>query len=563
MKAENIYVELNDSVSEVVEKIINSSNETVILIVPENARISESILNFRLIKREADAANKKIYINSDAEEVSLMAKESGIKIAELSQISRPSIKNKILIGDIRPPQINKISKSKKMTESVFDGVEMQEGSKNKTKPDEEINPPKEKKFFTDYFDKETFSEIEISEKELRKARKKEHKKIHFGKGVWITLGIILLFFIASYLFINFLAKAEVDIISKKYEWEEQLPVLATSNIQEVDYNNFQIPLFYFESSRTITQKFPATEIKNIEAKAKGTIRIYNAYSSSPQALVATTRFMAPDGKIFRLVNKVVVPGAKIENGKIAPSYIDAEVVADRPGESYNIGPTRFTIPGFQGTPRYEKFYGESLKPMTGGYIGQTKVVGQTDITNAKKKIADIAYVSLNEELQTKLPAGSIVLDDAKQLIVVSATTSPALGEKAEEFEMTAKVALKVLAFQESDIKHLFTAVAIKDDNSLSEKELFSYHFEYGVPRVDFSDRKLLSFPVLANLVFRDPVDVNQFRDQLVGKSTKELEKLFEQYKNIENINVDIWPKFLEFLPLNSARIKISLDGQAV
>ncbi len=563
MKAENIYVELNDSVSDVVEKIINSSNETVILIVPENARISESILNFRLIKREADAANKKIYINSDAEEVLLMAKESGIKIAELSQISRPSIKNKILIGDIRPPQTNKISKSKKMTESVFDGVEMQEESKNKTKPDEEINPPKEKKFFTDYFDKETFSEIEISEKELRKARKKEHKKIHFGKGVWITLGIILLFFIASYLFINFLAKAEVDIISKKYEWEEQLPVLATSNIQEVDYNNFQIPLFYFESSRTITQKFPATEIKNIEAKAKGTIRIYNAYSSSPQALVATTRFMAPDGKIFRLVNKVVVPGAKIENGKIVPSYIDAEVIADQPGESYNIGPTRFTIPGFQGTPRYEKFYGESLKPMIGGYIGQTKVVGQTDIANAKKKIADIAYVSLNEELQTKLPAGSIVLDDAKQLIVVSATTSPSLGEKAEEFEMTAKVVLKVLAFQESDVKHLFTAVAIKDDTSLSEKELFSYRFEYGVPRVDFSDRKLLSFPVLANLVFRDPVDVNQFRDQLVGKSTKELEKLFEQYKNIENINIDIWPKFLEFLPLNSARIKISLDGQAI
>jgi len=75
-----------------------------------------------------------------------------------------------------------------------------------------------------------------------------------------------------------------------------LPVLATINIKEVDYNNFQIPLFYFESSRTITQKFPATEIKNIEAKAKGTIRIYNAYSSSPQTLVATTRFMAPDGK---------------------------------------------------------------------------------------------------------------------------------------------------------------------------------------------------------------------------------------------------------------------------
>jgi len=206
------------------------------------------------------------------------------------------------------------------------------------------------------------------------------------------------------------------------------------------------------------------------------------------------------------------------------------VIADQPGESYNIGPTKFTIPGFQGTPRYEKFYGESLKAMTGGYIGQTKVVGQTDIVNAKKKIADIAYVSLNEELQTKLPSENIVLNDAKQLIVVSATTSPSLGEKAEEFEMTAKVVLKVLAFKESDIKQLFTAVAIKDDAFLSEKELFSYHFEYGVPRVDFNDRKLLSFPVSAHIVFRDPVDVNQFRDQLAGKSITEVAKLFEQYK---------------------------------
>ncbi|MDD3614411.1 MAG: hypothetical protein PHF40_01685 [Candidatus Pacebacteria bacterium] len=555
MKAENIYVEINDSVSEVVEKIINSTNEAVILIIPENARISESILNFRLIKREADAANKKIYINSDAEEVLLMAKESGIKIVELSQMSRPSIKNQILIGDIRPPQKNK-NRVKKTAEPIFNGVEKEE-TKN------EVSAPKEKKFFTDYFDKKSFSEIHISEKEIRRERKnKEKKSFRFGKGGWIALGIVAFLFIASYLFINFVARAEINIVSNKYNWNEQLPILVTSNIKEVDFGNFQIPLTHFEGTRTITQKFPATEIKNIEAKAKGTIRIYNSYSSSPQTLVATTRFMTPDGKIFRLINQVVVPGAKIENGNIIPSYIDAEVIADQPGESYNIGPTKFTIPGFQGTPRYEKFYAESLKPMTGGYTGQTKVVGQEDINNAKKKIADIAYVSLNEELQTKLPAKSVILDDAKQLIVTSVTTTPQLGEKAEEFEMTAKVVLKVLAFKEDDVKQLFNALALRDNPGWQEKELFSYHFEYGVPRVDF-DKKLLSFPVSATLVFRDPVDVNQFKNQLAGKSTKDLNQLFKQYKNIEKINVYIWPKFLEFLPLNESRIKVTLDGEAV
>ena len=62
-------------------------------------------------------------------------------------------------------------------------------------------------------------------------------------------------------------------------------------------------------------------------KAQGTLTIYNAYSSAPQTLVATTRFVTPDGKIFRLTNEVTVPGAKITNGQIVPSSINAPIAA--------------------------------------------------------------------------------------------------------------------------------------------------------------------------------------------------------------------------------------------
>jgi len=602
MKAENIYIDINDSVSDIVEKIINSSHDNIILIIPENAKISESILNFRLIKREATSANKTLYINSDVEEVLLMAKDLDIKIVKLANLSRPKMNDKIFLGDIRPPQkrSNLIKKTVKddfeksaefIEEDKGGGInfekEKNKVEKNVEKVKKEKPLPKEKKvkvknfndisnkkFFTDYFEQDQFNEIEIPEREMKRI-KPERKKIHFGKLGRIILWGIGIVFIFAFIFIYFLANAKVNIISNKYNWEKELPVIANTNIEKIDENSFRdpltgemlpidennliIPLKYFEFSRNINQTFKTTEVRNIESKATGVIRIYNAYNSSPQTLVATTRFMSPDGKIFRLIDRVVVPGAKIENGKITPSYIDAEVVADKPGESYNIGPTKFTIPGFQGTPRYETFYGESLKPMTGGYIGETKIVGQSDVNKAKQEILDIAFVSLNEELKSKIPPTAVVLDDAKQLILVEATTTPKIGEKAEEFELSAKVVLKSLVFDENDVKKLFEILARQENPQLNDKELFKYSFNYGAPRVDFSDKKLLSFPVLAKLTFRDKINVTDFKNKLSGKSTQELEDFFKQYNTIEKVDVSIWPNFLKFMPLNNNRIQVMVD----
>ena len=161
MKAENIYIDINDSVSDVVEKIINSSNDNIILIIPENAKISESILNFRLIKREATSANKTLYINSDIEEVLLMAKDLDIKIVKLANLSRPKMNDKVFLGDIRPPQkrnnlIKKTTKDnfKKSVEFVKENKEENEINfeeeknkveKNRERADKEKPMSKEKK----------------------------------------------------------------------------------------------------------------------------------------------------------------------------------------------------------------------------------------------------------------------------------------------------------------------------------------------------------------------------------------------------------------------------------
>ena len=101
-------------------------------------------------------------------------------------------------------------------------------------------------------------------------------------------------------------------------------------------------------------------------KAFGTITVFNGYSSEPQLLIASTRFLSSNERIFRTTKNIDIPGAQLNDDEIIPSSISVEIVADYLGAEYNIGPSDFTIPGFKGSPKYQGFYGKSSTAMSGG-----------------------------------------------------------------------------------------------------------------------------------------------------------------------------------------------------
>jgi len=107
-------------------------------------------------------------------------------------------------------------------------------------------------------------------------------------------------------------------------------------------------------------------IEESGTKASGIITAFNEYGSEPQLLIASTRFLSSNGKIFRTTKDVYVPGAQLNDDEIIPSSIDVEVMADYLGAEYNISPSDFTIPGFKGTVKYESLYGKSNTAISGG-----------------------------------------------------------------------------------------------------------------------------------------------------------------------------------------------------
>ena len=389
------------------------------------------------------------------------------------------------------------------------------------------------------------------------------RKIKIKKLFSIILPLI---FLGLFYYLGFvvLTKAEVLITAKKLTLSlDNEQILIDKNIAGANYSQKVIPgnLFIFpENNET---EFKSTGQGKDEQKAKGVITIINNFSSAPQILVATTRFEAPDGKIFHLDSRIVIPGATMKDGKLESSSIDVNVTADQPGPEYNIPSCndncKFTIPAWKNRPElFNGFYGISNKPMAGGNLGSVPMVTAEDLKNAENSILEVIGNKINEDLKTKIPNNLKILDGAKSGIkIVKLSSDVSVGDFRQSFTVTAAGEIRVIAFREQDlidfIKSLFNA---------QKPEKYDY---CGDPIIEYKDIKpdfekgTLKVTMSVKQTFCYHLESDEIKKDVVGKNQKELEVILKSMDGIETGKVRLFPVWLKKVPLNLNKIKITID----
>lgn len=213
-----------------------------------------------------------------------------------------------------------------------------------------------------------------------------------------------------------------------------------------------------------TRKVEATGEEEVIEKATGSIVIHNEYSEEEQRLVKNTRFQAPDGKIFRIPESVVVPGLTRDgSGNVVAGKIKTQVIADEPGKEYNIGPSRFTVPGFEGLPQYSGFYAVSDTSMSGGFNGIKKIVSDEDRNRAERELRDEIKQQLVSQAKAQTTDELIVLVD-DSLTVYETLDEVAQGDTVT-LGMRGKTKSVIL-----DTRALAYALALDDLNSFKETD---------------------------------------------------------------------------------------------
>ena len=375
------------------------------------------------------------------------------------------------------------------------------------------------------------------------------------RKILIFAGIIIV--LLSLILWPGLSKTEVTIKPKAENAHFKTELTIDKGIAFIDMSNNKIPAQLFKVEKEEKKEFPATAEKDLAERAKGKITVYNQYSSVQQILVKSTRFLSKDNKMFRTTRTIIIPGAKVENGQIIPSSVDVEVIAVEPGESYNIGPSKFTIPGFKGTAKYAGFYGESKEPMSGGIKGKVRVVSAEDIQGAKDVLLAELKNQAEENLKKQIPSNLEILEKSKTEEVVESSSNVKENQPAEKFTEHVKIAIKELAFDKKN------AISLVNDNfrkKLSESKIIipnTTKISYSIVDINL-EKGWAKLSVDAEETVAPKIDTEKIKKDIAKKNEIEVRQYFASFSDIENVKISFWPFWVKKVSSKKDKIKINV-----
>jgi len=581
-----IYLEPDDEITGVIDKIKKVNQDRVILVVPKAATILQSVVNLKILKQQAVRLGKAISIVTSDETGRNLASQIGLTVYR-DLAKRP-------IAEKEKP-INKEDETEKDTIVV--------GSPEAKQPEEETSPTFENKIESEKPEpKPEHHDIEksvepITKKEEQETPKgvidirssgvrfkpfKDEKRAGIGletisqkpikatkdihqisslKKLKIAVIILLVLAILEGIMAYFLLpKANVNVILKAEKLDKTYEILAQ---KDAVYNEETgtIPANVYTIEKESSKDFPTTGTKEVGEKAKGTIALTNE-TGTDQPLVATTRFVTSAGLVFRSTAAVTVPKAYLDpGGNKINGTASVSVVADASGEKYNIAPSSFTIPGLAASIQ-NKVYGRSAAAMSGGSTRKIKIVSEEDVTKAQNEImAELINSSKEEALSKSNKDEDMALEGSAGGVVISGVPSPIIGTEAETFKYTLKAQINVITVKKSEFYNILSAKVNKEiaqDKELPKGELENTT-ENKVVNIDTAIGKMqISSHINAPIVAKMDMDV--MKNNLKGKNSGDAVKYLKSFEEIYDAQITLWPFYAKKMP-NVKRIFINTSYQ--
>lgn len=536
-----IYIESDEEITSVISKIKKSRKNKIALVIPKGSIILGSIVNLKMLKKHEKNLGKEITVVTTDRTGRNIASQIGFQAvhsldASIIDDNQNDVLSSIGNNDLKV-EFNKDKKEPEVKEKD-DGPQITFKNIDDNDIDKE-QPGKEEQ------------EASIKEKNdsLPNKKKKNKNMPVFIKRVFMGFGILsIIFLILSFFFV--LPKATIYVSPQAEELKEEVDLKVLVNNENKEFSGILI-----EAEQELSKNFKTTGKKNIGEKANGTITVYNEWDSTDQPLVSGTRFVS-GGKIFRTTAAIVVPGTKIQEGKIIAGTKPVSVEADQPEEIYNIGPSEFIIPGLP-TEKQAKIYGKSNSNMSGGYTKEVNIVSKGDIEQAK--------IVLDQELGEKLKESLISKSKNKKILeaafrdeLLEETISANEGQEANEFTLKHRKKIWTIAFDENAAEKIMIS---KIQETIPEnKELVGDKVEntdYKI--VDVSKENGLVASVAVTVFMVEKLELSRAKYDLTGKNTEEVTQYFKDKKEVKDVKIELWPFWVKKVPLNRSRIEIKLN----
>jgi hypothetical protein len=233
-----------------------------------------------------------------------------------------------------------------------------------------------------------------------------------------------------------------------------------------------------------------------------------------------------------------------------------DVIADKPGDDYNLVPGKWVIVAFQekgDTERAEKIYGVSTEPMTGGASGPSKVVTQADYDEALARAQEEASAKLKQSFDAQA-AGMRVLEEATVTWApVEASARP--DDAAASVSVTMEGSLKTVAFRQSDLEQLVAEVVLAKERLVVVPDQLEMAFSDVAFKEDLGT---LSFSVTVTGPGYEPLDTEAITADIKGMNGVQIREYFATADGVESATVELSPFWVRKVPKKDARITVEI-----
>ena len=363
------------------------------------------------------------------------------------------------------------------------------------------------------------------------------------------ISVVFLLFALSLLF----SKAKITLIPRTLTIDIKDDITASKDIS-TDSLPFDLVVLNGEEEKIIQ----GGEMKDVSESAKGSVIIYNSFSSANQALAIDTRLEGSNGKIYKTTKKVVVPGI-LSDGK--PGSVEVSIYAGEAGASYDSGPIDFSLVGFKGTPKYAKIYARSKGNITGGFQGKSLVVSDLEKTSALSEIKSKLEVKLSSKIKEQIPSGFVLFDDA---VVLDIKDNNIVYTPNDDGTVTVKVNGTIYGFLFS-VEKLTQKLAQDSIENYDDSIVYVQNFKDLVftlkdkNSITLPSVKSISFNITGSPNFVWQINTEMLAQEIFGKSKKEFNSILESYSNIASTNLMLRPFWKKSFPENPRDIEIIVN----
>lgn len=547
---DTIYIDIDDEITSIINKMQDSGNKVVALVLPKRASVLQSIVNMRLLKRAADESKKSVVLITSEAGLLPLAGAAGVFVAKTLD-TKPSIPTAPLNDDKEETVDEDSTGEVRDTEiTVANAGAIAVGALAGLPPKDEVETLELDDEYESTEDSTDSSDSKDSKlNEVKKDAKLKIPNFDRFRLMLFGIGTLVVLLIVGFVYANnVLPKAVITISTDAVSINASVNTTLSSTATIVDLTTNTVPAKLVSEPKTYTQQAIATGQKNTGVKATGTVTV-SVICTSPVSAINSGIGISSNSLTFITTGKLTF-GAGIPSGSNFVCSGDVAVQAQQGGAAYNLpANSKFSVAGHPG------YTGNNSSAFAGGTDNLVQILSQADIDGATAKIVtDNSTVKQNLATQLSKASYFAVLSTFSTGTPVI-TTSANVGDAVANVTVTEVVTYTMFGAKQTDLTALINN-NIKTQIDTTKQSILNAGLSSGTFTLQNSTATTAQVTMETTAEVGPQLNPANIKKQVAGKKVGDVKSLLQGNPGVTGIDIKLSPFWVTSVPKNSSKVTV-------